>query len=45
MEVVPKNVAQDGADRSEQPKIGIPSQLFKRWWQEATTSEPQPKGE
>ena len=27
-EVVPKNVGRVGADRSEQPQIGIPSQLF-----------------
>src|SRR6218665_496608 len=30
-EVVPKNVAWVGADRTEQPQIGIPSQLFKQW--------------
>ena len=29
-EVVPQNVARHGADRSEQPQIGIPSQFFKR---------------
>jgi len=28
MEVVPKNVARVGADRSEQPQIGIPSLLL-----------------
>src|SRR6218665_1661038 len=46
MEVVPKNVARVGADRSKQPQIGIPSQLFKRWRvrrQEAAPSEPQQK--
>src|SRR6218665_2293840 len=45
-EVVPKNVARVGADRSEQPQIGFPSQLFKRWRvrrQEAAPSEPQQK--
>jgi len=29
-EVVPKNVARVEVDRSEQPQIGIPSQLLKR---------------
>ena len=44
--VVPKNVARVGADRSEQPQIGIPSQFFKRWrvrMQEAASSEPKQK--
>ena len=42
-EVVPKNVARVGADRSEQPHFSIPSQLLKRRGvrrQEAAPSEP-----
>src|SRR6218665_1029388 len=45
-EVVPKNVARVEDDRSEQPQIGIPSQLLKRRGvrrQEAAPSEPQQK--
>src|SRR6218665_1312312 len=42
-EVVPKNVARVGPDRSKQPQIGIPSQLLYRRevrWLEAALSEP-----